>query len=70
MILKYVCVDQSIMNFIAGIEQIAALLKDIGAAQVDTQIMAKILVCLPFSIQYFLAAWEPNWWIKIGFFEV
>ncbi len=53
MILKYVCADQSIMNFIAGIEQIAAQLK-------DTQIMAKILVSLPSSLQYFFAAWDST----------
>lgn len=57
MILKYVCADQSMINFIAGIEQIAAQLKDIGAAVDDTQIMTKILVSLPSSLQYFLAAW-------------
>ena len=48
------------MNFIAGIEQIAAQLRDIGAAVDDTQIMAKILVSLPSSLQYFLAAWDST----------
>lgn len=60
MILKYVCADQSMINFIAGIEQIAAQLKDIGAAVDDTQIMTKILVSLPSSLQYFLAAWDST----------
>jgi hypothetical protein len=45
--------DQSIMNFIAGIEQIAAQLRDIWGGVDDTQIMAKILVSLPSSLQYF-----------------
>lgn len=48
------------INFIAGIEQIAAQLKDIGAAVDDTQIMTKILVSLPSSLQYFLAAWDST----------
>ena len=44
--------DQSIMNFVAGIEQIAAQLRDIGAAVDETQIIAKILVSLPSNLQY------------------
>jgi hypothetical protein len=48
------------MNFIAGIEQIAAQLKGIGAALDDTQIMAKIVVSLPSRLQYFLAAWDST----------
>ena len=35
------------MNFVAGNEQIAAQLRDIGAAVDETQIIAKILVSLP-----------------------
>jgi hypothetical protein len=57
---KKVCADQSIMNFIAGIEQIAAKLKVIGAAVDDTQIMAKILVSQPSGLQYFLVAWDST----------
>ena len=54
LVLKYFsCLDQSIMNFIAGIEQIAAQLRDIWGGVDDTQIMAKILVSLPSSLQYF-----------------
>lgn len=48
------------MNFIAGIEQIAAQLRDIGAAVDETQIIAKILVSLPSSLQYFLPAWDST----------
>jgi hypothetical protein len=48
------------MNFIAGIEQIAAQLKVIGAAVDDTQIMAKILVSQPSGLQYFLVAWDST----------
>ncbi len=48
------------MNFVAGIEQIAAQLKDVGATVDDTQIIAKILVSLPPSLQYFLPAWDST----------
>ena len=44
----------------AGIKQIAAQLKGIGAAVDDTQIMAKIVVSLPSRLQYFLAAWDST----------
>lgn len=57
---KYIYAHQSIMNFIAGIKQIAAQLKDIGAALDATQIMAKILVSLPSSLQYFLTTWDST----------
>jgi hypothetical protein len=43
-------IDQTIMNFIANIEQIAAQLKDIGAVVDDKQIMGKILFSLPPSV--------------------
>jgi hypothetical protein len=48
------------MNFIARIEQIAAQLKDIGAAVDDTQILAKIQVSLPSNFQYFMPAWDST----------
>jgi len=48
------------MNFVAGIEQIAAQLRDIGAAVDETQIIAKILVSLPCNLQYFLPAWDST----------
>ena len=50
-----------LFGIIAGIEQIAAQLRDIVAAVDDTQIMAKILVSLlPSSLQYLLAAWDST----------
>lgn len=48
------------MNFVAGIEQIAAQLKDIGAALDDTHIIVKILVSLPPILQYFFPAGTEN----------
>ena len=52
--------DQSVMNFISSIEQIAAQLNDVGAKVDDTQIVAKILVSLPPSFKSFVSAWDST----------
>lgn len=50
--------DQNVMGFVAGIEQIVAQLRDIGAKVEDAQIIAKILVSLPPSFRFFISAWD------------
>lgn len=58
MINHYYLVDQSVMGFIAGVEQIAAQLRDAGAVVDEAQVIAKVLVSLPPSYRHFGSAWD------------
>ena len=48
------------MNFVAGVDQIAAQLRDAGDGVTDTQKIAKILSSLPPSYKHFGSAWDST----------
>lgn len=50
--------DQTIMSFIAIVEQMAAQLRELKAPVSETQMMAKIIMSLPASYRHFLSAWD------------
>lgn len=49
---------QSVMAFIASIEQMAAQLRDLESPVTDVQVMAKIIMSLPPSFRTFISAWD------------
>ena len=57
---QYLSSGQTIKEFIAGLKEIKHQLKNVGVIVDDTQLMAKILACLPSNLQHFLSAWDST----------
>jgi len=60
MIIHHLKPGQTIKEFIGGLKEIKHQLKNVGVIVDDTQLMAKILACLPSNLQHFLTAWDST----------